>query len=256
MGWYLNPFLTSFRAQVNKTFPRRGKGSDGTLGDPAHAARVSEHNRDTDGSVDAWDCDVNLHGSVVPTGTADEITAMRWVLKEFEKQPQAQLWIFRGQIANRDIGPWRVRPYTGPNKHDHHAHLQSRQAKENQTYKGELVLPATNRTGDDMPLDATDQTRIRTIVREELNSFGDREPLSTLFARSGENRTRVADVQARLTGIAGAVAAIVPQDIDEDALGAAIASRLPDDSDDISADELKAALVGAFREILDPPAVA
>src|SRR5690242_2829053 len=96
-GWYLNPFLTSWRGQVNGFFPKRGKASDGTIGDAAHSARTSEHNPDTDGSVDAWDCDVNLLGSSIPTGAAQEISAMWDLIREFEKQPQAQLWIFRGQ---------------------------------------------------------------------------------------------------------------------------------------------------------------
>jgi len=36
MAWYLNRFLTSFRAQVDDRFRRRSKRSDGTIGDPAH----------------------------------------------------------------------------------------------------------------------------------------------------------------------------------------------------------------------------
>ncbi len=137
--WYLNAFLTSWRKAMNAKYPRRGKASDGALGDDGHKKRgQSEHNPDADGSVDAIDVDVNLFGSSNDTGTDAEIAEMRKVLKEFQKQPQAQLWIFRRQIANRDIGPWRVRPYTGKNAHDHHAHMQSRSAFENQPFKGQL----------------------------------------------------------------------------------------------------------------------
>lgn len=148
-NWQLNPFLTSWRDSVNKAFPHRTKASDGTIGDLAHSKTSSEHNADGDGSVDAWDCDVNLFGSKNQTGTPVELLAMRTLLKEFQQQPQAQLWIFRGQIANRDIGPWRVRRYDGPSLHDHHAHFQSRSTLERQKYVNDLdkVLTALNQGG-------------------------------------------------------------------------------------------------------------
>lgn len=147
--WELNPFLTSWRSAVNAAFPHRTKGSDGTIGDLSHSRSTSEHNPDSDGSVDAWDCDINLFGSSHPTGTAEEVAAVRALLKEFQRQPQAQLWIFRGQICNRDIGPWKVRPYQGPSPHDHHVHFQSRSSMERQKYSGDLdkVLTAINRGG-------------------------------------------------------------------------------------------------------------
>lgn len=148
--WYLNRFLTSWRTALNSRYPKRGKASDGSLGDAAHAATDSEHNKDADGSVDAIDVDVNLFGSSNDTGTDAEIAEMRKVLKEFQAQPQAQLWIFRRQIANRDIGPWKVRPYNGKNAHDHHAHMQSRSALENQPFKGKLdgvIEPNTSSVG-------------------------------------------------------------------------------------------------------------
>lgn len=145
-AWRLNKFLTTYREAVNQKYPRRTKLSDGTIGNQAHAVTASEHNPDADGSVDAWDLDVNLFGSSTPTGTSTEIIEMTKVLVEFQRQPQAQLWIFRRQIANRDIDNWRVRPYPGPSPHDHHAHLQSRSSMENRPYVlgVDQVVPAVN----------------------------------------------------------------------------------------------------------------
>ncbi len=151
MSWYLNAFLTSWRDEVNRHFPHRGKQSDGTIGDYAHSKTPSEHNPDRNGSVDAWDCDVNLFGSKVETGTAAEVAAMRQLIREFQKQPGAQLWIFRRQIANRDVGNWKVRPYTGPSPHDHHCHFQSRDSREGTrvlTNFLDTVFPATNKEPD------------------------------------------------------------------------------------------------------------
>lgn len=100
--------------------------------------------------------------------------------------------------------------------------------------------------GDDMP----SIEEIRDAVRTELTAFGKRDPLATIYNRTGY----VANTFA--PAIAKAVAAIVPQDVDEDALAAALAAKLPADRDDVTADELQAAIVGAARELLgqSPPA--
>lgn len=47
------------RAQIDRAFPGRDKRSDGWIGDPAHAARVSDHNP-KNGIVYAIDIDENM----------------------------------------------------------------------------------------------------------------------------------------------------------------------------------------------------
>lgn len=153
-NWYLNKFLTTWRAAVDAKYPKRSKASDGTKGDPRHAAGVSEHNPDPNGSVDAWDMDLNLLGSSDSDGNAAEDRAVEALKREFQKQPQAQLWIHNGQIANRDVDNWRRRPYHGTNPHDHHVHWQSRASKETQPYAGHLdhVVDAINVKEQEMQL--------------------------------------------------------------------------------------------------------
>lgn len=130
--WHLNGFLTSWRSAVDKRFPQRGKASDGTIGDLRHQEEsFSEHNPDADGSVDAWDMDVNVLGSHTESGTPNELALIERLKADFQKQAGAQLWIHAGKIANRDVGNWRRRNYVGANKHHKHVHWQSRPAKEN-----------------------------------------------------------------------------------------------------------------------------
>lgn len=144
----LNNFLESFRAKVNAKYGKRKKTSDGTLGDQAHKARVSEHNADSDGTIDAWDMDVNLLGGNSETGSAAEKAEVWKVIQEFMKQPQAQLVIWDEHIYNRDIGNWKKRYYgnwkSGKNPHDHHVHFQSKQSREDQKYTGKGLDTVVN----------------------------------------------------------------------------------------------------------------
>ncbi len=50
----------TFRAQLDKRFPKRDKRSDGWIGDSAHSARFSYHNPDAKGIVWALDVDENM----------------------------------------------------------------------------------------------------------------------------------------------------------------------------------------------------
>ncbi|GLI00301.1 hypothetical protein [Phytohabitans aurantiacus] len=130
MAWYLNPALTRFREAVNAAYPLRDKASDGTIGDEAHQATASDHNPDADGSVDAWDMDVNLR-------TADDAAAIEALKDTFEAHPASRYWIHNRQIATRSNG-WRREPYTGANPHTQHVHWNSRESHENSTTPWEV----------------------------------------------------------------------------------------------------------------------
>jgi hypothetical protein len=127
VGWYLNNALTTYREEVNAAYPHRDQGSDGTVGDEAHQSGSSDHNPDSDGSVDAWDMDVEVNGK--GAAWADDVEHLKAV---FQAHPAAQYWIHDREIANRDYG-WDRRYYDGSNPHDKHVHWNSRSSHEDST---------------------------------------------------------------------------------------------------------------------------
>lgn len=128
--WYLNRALTNFREAVNEAYSARDKGSDGTIGDAAHQSSSSDHNPDSDGSVDAWDMDVEVNGK--GKAYAADVEDLKTV---FEAHESSGYWIHNDQIARR-VDSWRRRPYRefnddpGRNKHIHHVHWNTRASHE------------------------------------------------------------------------------------------------------------------------------
>lgn len=120
MAAYLNPALTNFRATVNRRWPGRDKTSDGWIGDERHQKTDSDHNPDQDGSVDAWDMDVD----------GVDVWAC---IRAFEAHESSGYWIYNDQIAHRVEG-WRRRSYAyagpGRNRHDKHVHFNTRSSHE------------------------------------------------------------------------------------------------------------------------------
>lgn len=125
----LNPALTAWRNGINQRFPKRGTGSDGGYADKVHGSN-SEHQPDTDGSVDAFDMDVNLFGSPNETGTATERRLLEALKLDFEADRRSHLWIHQREISNEDVRAWAERKYGGASAHDKHVHWESDPAYE------------------------------------------------------------------------------------------------------------------------------
>ena len=106
--------------QINAAFPNRDKSSDGSIGDAAHASRSSDHNpyivvggvgivRARDFTNDAPYMDSHKLGLAL---VASRDKRIKYVIDH-------------GQICSGNGGPspWKWRPYTGINQHDHHVHV-------------------------------------------------------------------------------------------------------------------------------------
>ncbi|OKI54525.1 hypothetical protein A6A27_31870 [Micromonospora sp. CB01531] len=90
------------------------------MGDLAHQATDSDHNPDPDGSVDAWDMDVD----------GVDVQA---VIAAALKHEAIQYVIYNRRITSRSwgLGVWRT--YSGKNPHDKHVHFSTRDSHENST---------------------------------------------------------------------------------------------------------------------------
>jgi hypothetical protein len=109
MSWRLAESLVKLRDQVNAAYPGRNKASDGTIGDAAHAATVSDHNPNSAGVVTAFDITHDpAHGLNI------------WDLANDIREDNRVKYL----IANNRIwiqGGWEE--YTGVDPHTSHLHV-------------------------------------------------------------------------------------------------------------------------------------
>jgi hypothetical protein len=112
--WRLAKSLEKLRSQVNETWPRRSKASDGTIGDPAHASRTSDHNPNAAGVVCALDITHDPKNGVDAGKLADTL--------KLSRDPRIKYIISNKRIWNPSVSKdWR--PYTGSNPHSKHVHI-------------------------------------------------------------------------------------------------------------------------------------
>lgn len=124
MSWRLAHSLEGLRAEVNERWPHRAKASDGTLGDAAHASRVSDHNPNAAGVVRAFDA--TAYADQPPGDNIDG----DWLAEHIRQlgangHPALQnhgyvIWNRRAAYATNG---WRWKPYTGPSPHREHVHI-------------------------------------------------------------------------------------------------------------------------------------
>ena len=125
MNWHLAPSLVQLRAEITAGWPGRSTVSDGSIGDPAHSARVSDHNPDADGWVRA--VDVTQWDPHTPNDPSDDVAQALAEHLRSQRDPRIKYVIWRGRMfssyATATRAAWAWGPYSGPNGHFHHVHV-------------------------------------------------------------------------------------------------------------------------------------
>ena len=122
LNWNLSPCLIDLMAETDRRFPGRSSASDGSIGDPSHQARVSDHNPKDPrppGWVDAVDitdddaagCDV---GRLVHHLVASRDRRVKYLIHK------GTIW---KAYPSNGVPAWTPTPYTGVNPHTKHVHV-------------------------------------------------------------------------------------------------------------------------------------
>lgn len=133
MIWRSAKSLAVLKDQLNFAYPNRNKESDGTIGDAAHAATVSQHNPNAAGVVTAFD--ITTDPQIKPADLAEKLCL------------DSRTWYV---IYNRRIryfgGSWQK--YSGSDPHTSHIHISTVQNQaaydnENKWDIGASEMPTT-----------------------------------------------------------------------------------------------------------------
>lgn len=153
LAWRVARSLDKLLEQINTLAPKRSKVSDGSIGDPAHSSRESDHNPDPFGVVRARDFTHDPENGADMNDIAAALVASR--------DPRIKYIIWRQRIVSSTINPWVWRTYTGTNPHDHHMHISVvPDARADQTAEWELFRKDE--------IDMATKEELRSIIREEL----------------------------------------------------------------------------------------
>jgi hypothetical protein len=118
MAWRVATSLDILLGQINARFPNRDRQSDGSIGDPAHENRDSDHNPwYGPGIVTARDYDHDPASGMDCDELTDQLAAGR--------DPRIKYMIFNRWILDSrpQFSPWRWVRYTGRSPHTTHLHL-------------------------------------------------------------------------------------------------------------------------------------
>lgn len=149
MSYVLTKGLTAWRSEINLGFPTRDKGSDGWIGDSAHASGTSGHNNEFSGhaeyndhdSIDevrAIDVDKDLRN---PKFSMEQLIQWLVSLGRAGHYLPFRYFIFNRRIWRKSTG-WKTEEYNGPNPHDKHAHFSGDYTQKADSYTSPLGLVA------------------------------------------------------------------------------------------------------------------
>lgn len=204
--------LVKLRAQVNEAAPNRDKSSDGWIGDSAHSSRPSDHNPESDGTVDALDIDHDpAHGSDV-----DRI--FEAVIES--RDPRLKYLIRKGRILSGRLGPspWRWRDRGKDPNQDHflHGHISVLDEAQDDESPWSIAMEE-----DDM-FEKSDRDLLKGVV-DATRVGGESLKAKGLDVYVKE---RFDDLEGRIENIESAVATLQTGGVDAEVLAEAVASKL------------------------------
>ena len=208
-GCICSPCCRHALDEATQAHPGRSIVSDGCCGDPAHAARVSDHNPYTGDYLPARGYALAFDVTHDPARGMD---AHAWADRlrlacQAGREARVKYIISRGRIAS-EIAGWAWRAYTGPNPHDHHVHVSIQPW----AYASLTTWNYSPTEDPNMPL-----------TREDLDAVGFKllqyheekvEPAlkaleGRLVAQERRTRTQVRRVLTAVSGVAVTAAAIL-----------------------------------------------
>jgi hypothetical protein len=127
--WYVDKGLQTL---INQVKARNAGMTVGTIGDPKHAASASDHNPESDRSVDA--ADFMIAGSFNKTDA-------EWLFDSLTQARDIRLAyvIYNKRIVSSTVQPWKVRGYSGSDPHTNHVHVSVNDKHENNPALWRLV---------------------------------------------------------------------------------------------------------------------
>lgn len=162
------PAIEQLWREANAIAPNRDRSSDGTIGDPDHASRVSNHNPQESGETD-WVDAIDIDHDPV-NGMDIHARVRQWVAALDERLDEV--------ISNGEIWTWKRRaegwrPYKGSNPHRLHAHITVRDEHRHSTRPWFIGAPAFPTPG---PLPIRPPQPVPTEDEDEMYLIRNNDP--------------------------------------------------------------------------------
>lgn len=188
--WVVDKGLDVLLAQINAAAPGRSKASDGSIGDPAHQSRDSDHNPESppppgnpDNQVDARDF---THD---PAHNADMGIVTESIRLSRDRRVSYVIFnrrIFSSYTSTGGRPAWTWGAYTGEDPHTGHAHVSVNDANHDQTQPWKIGI-------DTM---ATQASEVHDLHYATFTADAAGRPVNSLAGKAEMIRKTVLETQA------------------------------------------------------------